>query len=153
MLDKNTLFYNLVNRYNTIAYTHRYIFGFIYKGLVYMAFANGSELPYLTTLSKASRGQGYSVRFLPTKEQKKHLLKNAKVICSADYFETLCESNTYNKGENFEALVSNRYGIEWKKDTVPFTEDGDITINKKAYQIKFEKATFCNEKSLANLEK
>ena len=153
MFDKITLLINMLNRYNAIAYTHRYIFGFTHKGLVYMAYANKSELPYLTKISKASRGQGYSIRFLPTKAQKELLLRKAKVICSTDYFKAICESNNYNKGENFEALISERYGIEWKKDTVPFTKSGDITINKKAYQIKFEKATFCNEKSLANLEK
>jgi hypothetical protein len=39
----------------------------------------------------------------------------------------------------------------WEKDNVPFTEDGDLTANGIAYQIKFEKATFTNEKTLARL--
>ena len=39
----------------------------------------------------------------------------------------------------------------WEKDNVPFTKDGDLTVDGVAYQIKYQKATFCNEKSLANL--
>ena len=45
------------------------------------------------------------------------------------------------------------YYDEWEKDNVPFTEAGDIEVNGIAYQIKFEKATFTNEKSIANLGK
>ena len=38
--------------------------------------------------------------------------------------------------------------MDWEKDNVPFTEGGDIEINGKAFQIKYEKATFTNEKFL-----
>ena len=51
----------------------------------------------------------------------------------------------YNKGEVFEMLVTQHYGQTWVKDNVPFTEDGDLTVDGIAYQIKFEKATFINE--------
>ena len=50
-------------------------------------------------------------------------------------------------------MVTEHFGQTWEKDNVPFTKDGDITVNGTAYQIKFQKATFCNEKSIANLEK
>jgi hypothetical protein len=43
------------------------------------------------------------------------------------------------------------FNQEWKKDTVPFNKGGDVEANGIAYQIKFQKATFCNEKSLANI--
>ena len=48
-------------------------------------------------------------------------------------------------------MVTEYFGREWKKDNVPFTEGGDLTVNEIAYQIKFEKATFTNEKTLARL--
>jgi hypothetical protein len=66
-------------------------------------------------------------------------------------FETLVEESKYNKGEIFEKLVTENFGQEWTKDNVPFTKGGDLTVNGIAYQIKFEKATFTNEKTLARL--
>ena len=50
-------------------------------------------------------------------------------------------------------MITEYFGQKWEKDNVPFTEDGDITIDGIAYQIKYQKATFCTEKSLANLRK
>ena len=47
--------------------------------------------------------------------------------------------------------MTESFGQVWEKDNVPFTEDGDLTVNGIAYQIKFEKATFTNEKTLARL--
>ena len=49
-------------------------------------------------------------------------------------------------------MVTEAYGQEWKKDNVPFTDDGDLTVDDVAYQIKYEKATFTNEKSLTKME-
>ena len=47
--------------------------------------------------------------------------------------------------------ITEYFNQEWKKDSVPFWMDGDITINKVPYQIKFESASFINEKLLAKL--
>ena len=151
---KNTaLFMNLIDRYNAVAYTHEYIWGFEYKGNIYMAITDKSVMPYVLTLDKASRGAGYALRFKPTTNQKLALLPNAKLLCSKKFFEEIVSTSKYNRGEVFEKMVTEFFGQIWTKDNVPFTEDGDITIENIAYQIKFEKATFCNEKSIANLER
>ena len=50
-------------------------------------------------------------------------------------------------------MVTEYFGQIWEKDNVPFTKGGDIEVNGIAYQIKFQAATFCNEKSIANLER
>lgn len=146
-----TLLMNLITRYNELAYTHLYIFGFEYKGLVYMVGTNSSLLPQILTLDKASREAGYSLRFKPTAEQKRFLLTHAKVLCSKEYFDRLVAKNKYNRGEIFEKLITEHFGQVWKKDSIPFTEAGDIEVNGVAYQIKYEKATFASEKSLARL--
>jgi len=148
-----TLCLSLIQRYTKIAFAHDYIFGFLYKGNVYMAIVTETVLPFLIKLDKASRGAGYAIRFRPAKKEKIALLENATALCSTKYFKELKANSKYNKGEIFEKLVTEYFSQEWKKDNKPFTEDGDITVNKTVYQIKFEKATFCNEKSLANLEK
>lgn len=114
--------------------------------------ATAEVMPYILKLDKASRGAGYSLRFCPTNAQKTFLLtKGAQVLCSKEFFETSVKESKYNKGEIFEKMVTEFYGQEWTKDNVPFTEDGDLTTNGIAYQIKFEKATFTNEKTLARM--
>ncbi len=153
-MNTNTaLFANLIDRYNAIAYTHQYIWGFEYKKNIYMAFTDSSVMAHVCTLDKASRGAGYSLRFCPNAEQKVALLPYATLICSKSYFESEIESSIYNAGEIFEKMVTEHFGQKWEKDKIPFTKAGDIEIDGIAYQIKYQKATFCNEKSLVNLEK
>lgn len=147
------LFKNMIDRYEAVAYTHEYIWGFEYKGNIYMTVTDGTVLPFVTCLDKASRGAGYALRFKPTVAQKLVLLTGAQVLCSKAYFEETVAASKYNSGEIFEKMVTEFFGQVWTKDNVPFTEDGDITVNGIAYQIKFQKASFCNERSLANLER
>ena len=153
MTNNIALFISLINRYNAVAYTHRYIWGFEYKGNIYMSMTDNSIMPHILKLDKASRGAGYALRFCPTNEQKIALLPTATIICSKKFFEDIAANSKYNKGEIFEKMVTEYFGQNWEKDNIPFTEAGDIEVDGIAYQIKFQKATFCNEKSIANLEK
>ena len=153
MTQNTALHISLINRYNAVAFTHEYIWGFIYKKNVYMAITSSDVMPFVTCLDKASRGAGYALRFCPNADQKIALMPNAELLCSETYFNEQVASTKYNKGEIFEKMVTEFFGQEWEKDNVPFTEDGDITVNGIAYQIKFQKATFCNENSIANLER
>ena len=147
-----TMFEYLINEYNRLAYTHEYILGFAYKGVVYAVHVTADVLPYVCRLDKVSRGQGYSLRFKPTNAQKVMLIaKGAEVVCSLDYFIATVEENPYNKGEIFEKMETEKAGQTWTKDNVPFTIDGDLTVDGIAYQIKYEGATFTNEKTLAKL--
>lgn len=152
-MTNTTMFHKLINDYNAISYTHNYIYGFEYKGNVYKAVTDSAVMPYVLTLDKGSRGSGYALRFCPKTAQKLFLMTSAQVLCSAEYFEELVSESKYNRGEIFEKLVTESYGQVWTKDNVPFTEAGDIEVDGIAYQIKYQKATFCNEKSLANLTK
>ena len=151
-MTNTTLLLNMIDRYNALAYTHEYIFGYTYKGNVYMAIVNKCILPAILKLDKASRGAGMALRFCPTNDIKVALLPKSEILCSIKYFDEVVASSKYNKGEVFEKIVTEAYGQEWKKDHVPFTEDGDLTVDEVAYQIKYEKATFTNEKSLHRLE-
>ncbi len=153
MTTNTALLLNLIDRYNTLAYTHNYIFGFYFGGNVYMAYANASMLPAILCLDKASRGQGMALRFCPNKDIKTALMPDAALLCSKQYFEDMLANSKYNKGELFERLVTEHFGQVWHKDNVPFTEDGDVTANGVPYQVKFEKATFTNEKILAKMER
>lgn len=146
------LFEMMINRYNELAYTHNYIYGFYFQNVVYMVKATAEIMPYILKLEKASRGAGYALRFKPNMAQKTLLLaKGATALCSKDFFDEVVKNSKYNKGEIFEKMVTESYGQKWEKDNVPFTKGGDLTINGKAFQIKFEKATFINEKQLARM--
>jgi hypothetical protein len=54
----------------------------------------------------------------------------------------------------FEKLVYEANGQEFRgKDNVKFTEGGDIVINEKEIQIKYEHARICYDKTLTKLKK
>lgn len=149
-----TMFNELVNGYNALAYTHNYMFGYEDRGNIYCTITTSEVLPYVCTLDRASRGAGFSLRFKPNKSQKELLKTNYTfIVCSADFFKATCNEMKYNRGELFEKLITEWYGQTWVKDNVPFTEDGDLTVDGIAYQIKYEKATFINEKTLYKMNK
>lgn len=145
------LFKSMIDFYNSKAYTHNYIFGFEYHGNIYMTTQTLTVLPMILKLDRASRGAGMALKFAPTSDIKQKLLCDASVICSKIYFEELVSNSKYNRGEIFEKLVTEMSGQEWKKDNVPFTKDGDITIDGIAYQIKYQKASFINEAQINRL--
>jgi hypothetical protein len=130
------------------------MFGFADNDIIYCAIATKEILPFVLNLDHASRGCGYSLRFKPTKAQKE-ILKTCEIfaVCSAKYFEEEFNSMKYNRGEVFEKIITERFGQKWEKDQVPFTKAGDIEINGKPYQIKFEKATFISERGLQNFKR
>ena len=157
MATKNPAIYRKqCETYTNNAFTHDYIFTFEFSGNFYALTLEGVTAEMLMTLckqDKASRGAGFSVRFRPSNADKLALVNmGAKVICSSEYFKSVCASNKYNKGENAEKMVTEQmFGQVWEKDSVPFTQAGDVEANGKAYQHKHEGATFCNEKTLHNL--
>lgn len=149
---KTNMLAMFIEFYNRESYTHNYIFGVIYNGLIYMINATSDDLNRVLKLDKASRGNGYCLRFKPNNSQRAYLMSyGATPLCSAEMFKTLVAESKYNKGEIFEKLVTEYYGQTWSKDSVPFTEDGDLTVDGVAYQIKFEQATFINEKQMLRM--
>lgn len=151
-MTNTALFEAMIDRYNELSYTHTYMLGFEYRSNIYMAIVDREILPYVLKLDKASRGAGYALRFKPNMAQKTLLMsKGVQLICSKKFFEDSVANSKYNRGEIFEKMVTELYGQVWEKDNIPFTEDGDLTVNGIAYQIKFQKATFTNEKQLARM--
>jgi len=144
----------LQDRYNSMAFTDQYIMGYRFADMVYMTVCNAHIVDMVTCLDKASRGAEYALRFKPNKAQKAILMtENMTPLCSVRFFDDMVKESKYNKGEIFEKLVTEYYGQEWVKDSIPFTEAGDIEVDGIAFQIKYEFATFTNEKTLARLSK
>ncbi len=153
-MEKNVaLFRKMVKFYNSKSFTHLYIFGIRFCGNIWLVKTTSEILETVLSLDKASRGAGYALRFKPNKAKKAALLaENGKILCSEKFFDELAKNSKYNKGEIFEKLVTELYGQTWEKDNVPFTDDGDLTVDGIAYQIKFEKATFINEKQMLRIQ-
>ena len=142
----------MVEFYNRYAFTHNYIFGFRFNGNIWLVKVSSEILERVLMLDRASRGAGYALRFKPNRAVKSYMLScGAELLCSEKFFDELCASSKYNKGEIFEKLVTELNGQEWEKDNVPFTDDGDLTVDGIAWQIKFEKATFINEKQMLRM--
>ena len=145
----------LATAYTANAYTHDYILTFNVDGFfwAYECHMNADELADIAKLDKASRGNGYSIRFRPNNAQKRELVKKgAQKLMSTAAFTALFESHKYNRGETAEMIVTEQmFGQTWEKDSVPFNEGADVITDNMAYQHKHEGATFCNELQLARL--
>lgn len=100
---------------------------------------------WLVTMDKesASHGGAEKIRLNPTEINKRKLLAmGAHYI--GEYIDII--GNGKNEGVNYEKYITEKAGQEWKKDSIPYYIDGDITIDGVKYQIKFNRA------SLANIE-
>ena len=152
-MKNETMRHTMTEFYKATAYTHYYIFGYAYKKTVYMTITTDEILNEIISLDKAGHNEGVAIKFKPNNAQKLMLMSiNNEPICTEEYLEHLTRNSKYNRGEIFEKLVTEYFGQEWEKDNVPFTEDGDLTVKGIAYQIKYQSATFANEKTLANLK-
>ena len=95
-------------------------------------------------------GGGYGLYInVRTKKAKNELIKKAvKVGTMADL------KGQYNRGVMFEKLIYELNGQTFRgKDNVRFTEGGDIVINGKEIQVKYEHARICYDKTLTKLKK
>ena len=126
-----------------------YILGFIYGGQVYMVEVDSISPDYIKVERCSSKNGGYrKLQFRLNNSYKEQLIcKGAKVIGSPEILV-----GQYNKGVEFERAVYNEFGQEFRgKDAVGFWVSGDINVNGKELQIKFENAQIVVEKTLENL--
>ena len=85
-----------------------------------------------------------------SKKAKNELLKKAVKVGT---LEDITDEK-YNKGVMFEKLVYELNGQEFRgKDAVPFYQSGDITIDGKEIQVKYERARICYDTTLTKLKK
>ena len=125
-----------------------YIIGFVMDKMLYMVEMERIA-PRFLNVEEASRNQGDNLRLRLKKAQKQSLAKKAICLGSAD----VLTADKYNKGENFEKVVTEYFGQEWEKDTIPFSMQGDINVNGRELQIKLDSATLANSKMLEKLKR
>ena len=139
----------MINHYRKHSAADSYILGFSLDKMIY--FVEVDEImPRFLQIGQASRGRGEVLRMKMKKSHKQNLMKkNPICLGSID----LLENDHYNKGEIFEKLVTEYYGQIWEKDTIPFWVQGDINLNGKEVQIKFDNASLINEGQIKKLKK
>lgn len=134
----------MINTYRKYSAADNYILGFVYDKMLYMVRV-AEIMPRYLNVEEASRNQGENLRLRLKKTHKAQLMRKAPIcLGSADLLIT----DKYNKGEIFEKMVTEYYGQEWKKDTVPFWVQGDINLNGEEVQIKLDSATLMNTKQI-----
>lgn len=128
-----------------------YAIGFHIGNDVYCAMFDTIPRRFTRVQKECKRaGGGYGLYInVRTKKAKNELIKKAvKVGTMADL------KGQYNKGVMFEKLIYELNGQTFRgKDNVRFTEGGDIVINGKEIQVKYEHARICYDKTLQKLKK
>ena len=157
---KDTIKTYLLCEYIRLAATHAYIFGYAVGGVVYAARVMDARalLPILTYIDKASSKNGgtYSLKYRANMTTWAAVVSQAvevKMVCTVEYLENLKANSKKNRGQLFEELVAKTFGGELEtKSNLKFTEGGDMNLDGVAYQIKYTKATFTDEKTIQNLK-
>ena len=128
-----------------------YAIGFHIGDDVYCAMLDTIPRRFTRVQKECKRaGGGYGLYInVRTKKAKNELIKKAvKVGTMADL------EGQYNRGVMFEKLIYELNGQTFRgKDNVRFTKGGDIVINGKEIQVKFEHARICYDKTLTKLKK
>lgn len=152
--------YELATAYNAIAHTHNYCFGYTAHGSVFAVLVSDLSLDHLLALTQtdiASQKNGGTTSFKYRQNSDRIALLNrigtaVKELCTVDHLETLYAESKRNRGQIFEGLVAQAFGMTLEdKENLPFTQGGDATLNGIEYQIKYTRATFSDERTLLRL--
>lgn len=142
----------MIKNYRKFSAADAYILGFIYKHDVYMIEVAEIMPRYMRVEHESSKRGGCAKLQLrlPQNYQKQLLKKGA--ICLGN--ESILQGDYNNKGVEFERIISELNNIPFRgKDNVPFYKAGDIFVNGKEIQIKFNGAQIVVEKTLERLKK
>ena len=140
----------MLKLYKAYTAAEGYMVGFSYKGMGYGKLLKNIPEQMIEVWHESSKkGGSAKLQMVTRKADKEKMVRGAICFGSTD----ILEDDTYNKGVMFEKVVSEYYGVEFRgKDSEPFYKGGDLEINGKQIQIKFERAQIVTEKTLIRLE-
>ena len=140
---------NMIRDYHKLSVANYYIIGFELDGYIYAVKQKRIYSKYLKTDRESTKNGGANIlRLTLTKKQKKALVKKLLPVAIAEEME-----NAKNRGEWFENLIYKIYGQSYTKDTTRFDKRGDIEINGEQVQLKFERATVANERTIKKIKR
>lgn len=157
---KENIFNYLITMYNNLAFTHSYIFGYTMADMVYAAKVMDARaiLPFILHMDKASSKNGGTIAIKYRQNAAKiAIIQSAaieiKPICTVDYMEQLNAESKQNRGQLFENMVAKAFNMtQVTAKNAKFTDCGDVfDKDNHHYQVKFNKATFTDERTIHNL--
>ena len=141
----------MIRNYRKFSAADAYALGFVYGHNLYVAMVDEIAPRYMRVEHESSKKGGCAkLQLRLTKPYMEQLMrKGAKCLGSEDLL-----IGTYNKGVEFERLISELNGIEYRgKDSVGFWVEGDVEIDGKQVQVKMNGAQIVVERTLKNLQK
>ena len=141
----------MIRNYRKFSAADSYILGFEYKHQIYMVEVNEIMPRYMTVERESSKKGGAKKLQLRLKKEHKEALirKGATLIGNEDIL-----NGQYNKGIEFERIVSEMNGQTFRgKDNVGFWVAGDLNIEGREVQIKFNGAQIVVETTLERLKR
>lgn len=147
----NPVLVALLARYMLTSAAHSYIVGFDFDGDAYMIKVAELATEILKLDRESSKNGGtLKIRMDMNNMVKVALIENGEAQYIGKTADILALRK--NKGEAFEKFITEMFGQEWHKDSVPYYKDGDITVNGERIQIKWENASLTNENVIAKAE-
>lgn len=141
------------NFYNSTSFTHDYLFGWIDGNVikaVFIQWAEFSKLLLKYDRASSSKGGMLKIRVRADSKAKRIFSGRAFIVGKV---EELIEDKKYNRGENFERIVTEKLcGEKWNKDSIPYYMAGDIVYKGRPIQVKFDGAELTNEKTYKNIK-
>lgn len=139
----------MITTYHKNSGADEYWFGFVVDHMAYV-------VPHMTfdTLAKYlkpdftshKKGHKFILRVKASANECRELIPSAILLGD----ESILTSRVKNAGDGLEAILAERFGEgTWvKHDSVPFNVAGDIRIDGKEVQVKFNSATLVTEQYL-----
>lgn len=127
-----------IDNYRRLSAADYYIVGFEQDGEVY-------AVELLTIPPRFIVRERDKIRLKKFSKKDKQYLMNqgAYHLCSVDRL-----SGKGNKGMGLERVVKEIHGIEYKHDSVPFYQQGDLTIEDKQVQVKYDRGHMVSHSTL-----
>ena len=141
----------MIKNYRKFSAADAYILGFEYKHNIYYIMIDEIPPRYMTVEHESSKKGGAAKLQLRLKKAYREQLirKGATLIGSEDIL-----IGEYNKGVEFERIISEMNGQKFRgKENVGFWVEGDLEINGKQVQIKYNGAQIVVEKTLERLKR
>ena len=146
-MNKNTM----IRQYRRFSAADGYVLGFEYKHTVYAIMVD-EIMPRFMRVEKESskKGGAQKLQLRITKNFKEQLIRKGATALGG----TEILSGQYNKGVEFERIISEMNGQTFRgKENVGFWIEGDLEIDGKQIQVKFNGAQIVVERTLHRLQK
>ena len=151
MKTDNKFFNSVIDMYEICSSADAYILGFVYQHDLYYIKLKHLPREILTeSRTSSKRGGVLQVRiYIPASMKRDWILSKKAKYFGSEKMLTL--NPRYNKGDNFECLIYERYTHKkWFKDTTPYYVRGDMRYRGEEIQIKMDGAELTNVNTILN---